>query len=70
MRSIAYQQGTFQHAHSAKEYPVLQHWHIGQWWWKTSHLRLPDLPEMADPLSGKEMTSIKQTGFLTKQYGR
>ena len=69
MREIAYRQGTFKHEHSADEYPRLQHWHVGQFYYKTSHLRLPFLPEMADPLSGKEMTSMKQTGFLTRQYG-
>ena len=69
MREIAYRQGTFKHEHSADEYPRLQHWHVGQFYYKTPHLRLPALPEMADPLSGKEMTSMKQTGFLSRQYG-
>ena len=69
MREVAYQLGTFRHEHSAEEFPRLQHWHIGQWWWKTPHLRLPRLPELADPLSGKEMTALKQTGFLMKRYG-
>ena len=70
MREIAYRQGTFKHEHSADEYPRLQHWHVGQFFYKTPHLRLPFLPEMADPLSGKEMTSMKQTGFLSRQYGK
>ena len=70
MREVAYQQGTFQHEHSVEEFPRLQFWHIGQWFYKTPHLRLPNLPELADPLSGKEMTALKQTGFLTKQYGK
>ncbi len=69
MREVAAQLGTFQHEHSMEEFPRLQHWHIGQWFLKTPHLRLPRLPELADPLSGKEMTALKQTGFLTKQYG-
>ena len=69
MRSIAYQQGTFKQEHSADEYERLQHWHIGQWWWKTPSKRFPRLPALADPLSGKEMTALRQTGFLTKQYG-
>ena len=70
MQEIADRQGTFKHEHSADEYPKLQHWHIGQFYFKTPHLRLPHLPEMADPLSGKEMISWKQTGFLSRQYGR
>lgn len=69
MQEIADRQGTFKHEHSADEYPKLQHWHIGQFYFKTPHLRLPHLPEMADPLSGKEMISWKQTGFLSRQYG-
>ena len=69
MRAIAYRQGTFKHEHSVNEYPRLQHWHIGQFYYKTQHLRLPNLPELANPLSGKEMV-IKQTGFLNRQYGK
>ncbi len=68
MQEIADRQGTFKHEHSVDEYPRLQHWHVGQFYFKTPHLRLPNLPEMADPLSGKEMISWKQTGFLTRQY--
>ena len=69
MQEKADMQGTFKHEHSADEYPRLQHWHVGQFYYKTSHLRLPNLPELADPLSGKEMTALKQTGFLSRQYG-
>ena len=70
MREIAAQEGTFKAPGSAEEYPRLQHWHVGQFYYKTERRQRPRLPEMADPLSGKEMTSMKQTGFLTKQYGR
>ena len=69
MREVADRQGTFKHEHSANKYPRLQHWHIRQFYYKTRHLRLPNLPEMANPLSGKEMV-IQQTGFLTRQYGK
>ena len=69
MREIAAQEGTFQAPGSAEEYPRLQHWHVGQFFYKTERRQRPHLPEMADPLSGKEMTIMKQTGFLTKQYG-
>ena len=68
MQEIADRQGTFKHEHSADEYPRLQHWHIGQFYYKTPSKRLPFLPELAD-IKGKEMVSIKQTGFLTRQYG-
>ena len=68
MREIAAQEGTFKAPGSAEEYPRLQHWHVGQFFYKTERRQRPHLPEMADPLSGKEMV-IKQTGFLTRQYG-
>ena len=70
MRRVAYRQGTFRHEHSMDEFPRLQFWHIERFFFKTEHLRLPKLPELEDPLSGKEMTALKQTDFLTKQYGR
>ncbi len=69
MREIAAQEGTFKAPGSAEEYPRLQHWHVGQFFYKTERRQRPHLPEMADPLSGKEMV-IKQTGFLTRQYGK
>ena len=70
MREIAAQEGTFKAAGSAEEFPRLQHWHVGQFFYKTERRQRPHLPEMADPLSGKEMTSMKQTGFLAKRYGK
>ena len=71
MREVAAQLGTFKHAHSLDEFPKMQHWHIGQFFFKTEHLRLPKLPEMADPYK-KEKVPIRQTGFLMKmrRYGR
>ena len=66
MREIAAQEGTFKAPGSAEEYPRLQHWHVGQFFYKTERRQRPHLPEMADPLSGKEMTIMKQTGFLVR----
>ena len=70
MKKIARSLKRFKVAGATEKYPRLQHWHIGQWWWKTPSKRLPCLPALADPLSGKEMTALRQTGFLTKQYGK
>ena len=70
MREIAAQEGTFKAVGSAEEFPRLQHWHVGQFFYKTERRQRPHLPEMADPLSGKEMTALKQTGFIMKRYGK
>ena len=69
MRQVAYQMGTFKHEHSMEEFERLQHWHIGQFFYDSARQRLPHLPELADPYK-KEKVPIRQTGFLTKQYGR
>ena len=69
MREVAYRQGTFQHEHSIEEFPRLQFWHIERFFNKTPHLRLPNLPELADPYK-KEKVPIKQIGFLMKRYGK
>ena len=66
MRAIAHRQGTFKHEHSVNEYPRLQHWHIGQLDYETLHRRLPHLPELANPLSGKEL-AIKQPTFWKRR---
>ncbi len=66
MRRVKYEMGTFKYSDSAIEYPRLQHWHVGQFFYKTERRQRPHLPEMADPLSGKEMTIMKQTGFLVR----
>ena len=68
MREVASQLGIFQHEHSMDEFPKLQHWHIGQFFYKSARQRLPHLPELSDPYK-KEKVPIRQTGFLTKQYG-
>ena len=68
MRRVAYQLGTFQHEHSMVEFPRLQFWHVGKFFNKTQHLRLPNLPELSDPYK-KEKVPIRQTGFLMKRYG-
>ena len=69
MREVAAQLGTFKHEHSMEEFERLQHWHIGQFFYKSARQRLPHLPELSDPHK-KEKVPIRQTGFLTKQYGR
>lgn len=69
MREVAAQLGTFRHEHSMEEFERLQHWHIGQFFYKSARQRLPHLPELLDPYK-KEKVPIRQTGFLTKQYGR
>ena len=69
MREVAAQLGTFQHEHSMDEFPKLQHWHIGQFFYESARQRLPHLPELADPYK-KEKVPIRQTGFLMKRYGR
>ena len=69
MREVAAQLGTFKHEHSMDEFKRLQHWHIGQFFYKSARQRLPHLPELSDPYK-KEKVPIRQTGFLTKQYGR
>ena len=69
MREVAAQLGTFKHEHSMEEFERLQHWHIGQFFYKSARQRLPHLPELSDPYK-KEKVPIRQTGFLTKQYGR
>lgn len=70
MRRVAYRQGTFRHEHSMDEFPRLQFWHIERFFFKTEHLRLPKLPEMADPSNDKEKVSTRQIGFLAKRYGK
>ena len=65
MRRVAAQLGTFQHEHSMDEFPRLQFWHVGQFFYKSKRQRLPHLPEMADPYK-EEKVPIRQTGFLTK----
>ena len=67
MREAAADLGTFKHEHSMDEFDKLQHWHIGQFFFKTEHLRLPKLPEMADPSNDKEKVSTRQIGFLANQ---
>ena len=69
MREVADQLGTFKHEHSMEEFERLQHWHIGQFFYESARQRLPHLPELSDPYK-KEKVPIRQTGFLTKQYGR
>ena len=65
MRRVAAQLGTFQHPLSMVEFPRLQFWHIGQFFYQSARQRLPHLPEMADPYK-KEKVTIRQTGFLMK----
>ena len=67
MREAAADLGTFKHEHSLDDFPKLQHWHIGRFFLKTEHLRLPKLPEMADPSNDNKKVSIRQIGFLAKQ---
>ena len=67
MRRVAYRQGTFRHEHSMEEFPRLQFWHIERFFFKAEHLRLPKLPELADPGNKKEKVSTRQIGFLAKQ---
>ena len=68
MREVVAQLGTFKHEHSMEEFERLQHWHVGQFFYKSARQRLPHLPELLDPYK-KEKVPIRQTGFLTKQYG-
>ena len=70
MREVAAELGTFKHEHSMDEFPKLQHWHIGQFFYKSERQRLPKLPEMADPGNKKEKVSTRQIGFLAKRYGK
>ena len=67
MRRVEYEMGTFKYSDSVIEYPRLQHWHIGQFYYKTLSKRLPNLPDLKDPGSGKKMEP-RQTGFLSRQY--
>ena len=66
MQKIADQLGTFKHERSATEYPRLQHWHIGQNDLKLKKTTMwkgfPILPELSNPLSGKELI-IEQPTF-------
>ena len=71
MRAIAHRQGTFQHPQSATQYPRLQHWHIKQNGDKLNDdeamwAGFPILPELSNPLSGKELT-IKQPTFWKRR---
>ena len=70
MREVARELGTFKHEHSLDEFPKLQFWHVGQFFFKHERQRLPKLPEMADPSNRKEKVSIRQIGFLAKRYGK
>ena len=67
MREVARELGTFKHEHSLDEFPKLQFWHVGQFFFKHEGQRLPKLPEMADPSNRKEKVSIRQIGFLAKK---
>ena len=67
MREVAYRQGTFRHEHSMEEFPRLQFWNVGQFFYESARQRLPHLPELSDPYK-KEKVPIRQTGFLMKRY--
>lgn len=60
MRQVAYQMGTFKHEHSMEEFERLQHWHVGQFFYKSARQRLPHLPELADR-DGKALREVKVT---------
>ena len=66
MKKIADRLGTFKQKHSATEYPRLQHRPIGQNDLKlkkaTMWAGFPNLPELSNPLSGKELI-VEQPTF-------
>ena len=65
MQRVADSLGAFQtDPNAAEEFPVLQHWHVGQRYHKKFNLT-PRLPEIAHPLDGKELP-VKRGGLFRK----
>lgn len=65
MQKIADEQGAFKtNPKSSTAYPVMQHWYVKQLFNK-KYNRLPYLPELADPWTGKEMI-VKQEKLFRK----
>lgn len=65
MQRVADSLGVFKtDPNAAEEFPLLQHWHVGQRYHKKYNLT-PRLPEIGHPLDGKELP-VKRGGLFRK----
>ena len=68
MDEICHNQGTFKtNADAATEFPIMQHWHVKKL--ENKHDTLPNLPELANPLNGKQLITKQRKLFQPEGLG-